>query len=128
MDNYTIRTVESFVKLGLPVEAEAIILAEVDGDEATVAQDAAKMEKILREIFCVAVSLLNLSHRGRASRFFPFGQLCAQLQALKLSLAGVHFAELKHFLCATFIARFFGFFLQAGLGITPETIRHSLPA
>ncbi|SDF20020.1 FAD-binding oxidoreductase [Sporolituus thermophilus] len=49
MDNYTIRTVESFVKLGLPVEAEAIILAEVDGDEATVAQDAAKMEKILRE-------------------------------------------------------------------------------
>lgn len=49
MDNYTIRTVESFVKLGLPVEAEAIILAEVDGDEATVEQDAVKMEKILRE-------------------------------------------------------------------------------
>ncbi len=49
MDNYTIRTVESFAKLGLPVEAEAIILAEVDGDADTVAQDAAKMEKILRD-------------------------------------------------------------------------------
>ncbi len=48
MDNYTIRTVESFAKLGLPVEAEAIILAEVDGDAATVEQDAAKMEGILR--------------------------------------------------------------------------------
>jgi len=49
MDNYTIRTVESFVKLGLPVEAEAIILAEVDGDYDTVEQDALKMEKVLRE-------------------------------------------------------------------------------
>ncbi len=49
MDNYTIRTVESFAKLGLPVEAEAIILAEVDGDAATVEQDAAKMEGILRK-------------------------------------------------------------------------------
>ena len=48
MDNYTIRTVESFAKLGLPVEAEAVILAEVDGDAATVEQDAAKMEAILR--------------------------------------------------------------------------------
>jgi glycolate oxidase len=48
MDNYTIRTVESFAKLGLPVEAEAIILAEVDGDAATVEQDAAKMADILR--------------------------------------------------------------------------------
>ncbi|MCX7779513.1 MAG: FAD-binding protein [Negativicutes bacterium] len=49
MDNYTIRTVESFAKLGLPVEAEAIILAEVDGDYDTVEQDAVKMENILRE-------------------------------------------------------------------------------
>ncbi|MBP1764810.1 MAG: putative FAD-linked oxidoreductase [Firmicutes bacterium] len=49
MDNYTIRTVESFVKLGLPVEAEAIILAEVDGDYDTVEQDALKMEKVLRD-------------------------------------------------------------------------------
>ncbi len=48
MDNYTIRTVESFAKLGLPVEAEAIILAEVDGDADTVGRDAAKMEAILR--------------------------------------------------------------------------------
>lgn len=48
MDNYTIRTVESFVKLGLPTEAEAIILAEVDGDYDTVEQDAGKMEAILR--------------------------------------------------------------------------------
>jgi len=49
MDNYTIRTVESFVKLGLPVDSEAIILAEVDGDYDTVEQDAIKMEKVLRD-------------------------------------------------------------------------------
>ncbi|MDR3565340.1 MAG: FAD-linked oxidase C-terminal domain-containing protein [Negativicutes bacterium] len=49
MDNYTIRAVETFAKLGLPVEAEAIILAEVDGDAATVENDAAKMEKVLRD-------------------------------------------------------------------------------
>lgn len=49
MDNYTIRTVESFVKLGLPVDSEAIILAEVDGDYDTVEQDSIKMEKVLRD-------------------------------------------------------------------------------
>lgn len=48
MDNYTVRTVESFVKLGLPVEAEAIILGEVDGDYDTVEQDAVKMEDIFK--------------------------------------------------------------------------------
>lgn len=47
LDNYTIRTVESFSHLGLPVDAEAIILAEVDGDPDTVEQDGAKMAKIL---------------------------------------------------------------------------------
>lgn len=48
MDNYTIRTVESFVKLGLPTDAEAIILGEVDGDFDTVEQDAGKMEAVFR--------------------------------------------------------------------------------
>lgn len=47
LDNYTVRTVESFTHLSLPVDAEAIILAEVDGDADTVAQDGAEMAKIL---------------------------------------------------------------------------------
>lgn len=48
MDNYTVRTVESFAKLGLPIEADAIILAEVDGDYDTVEQDAVKMENVFK--------------------------------------------------------------------------------
>jgi glycolate oxidase len=36
MDNVTIRAVEEFLKIGLPMEAGAILLVEVDGDEDSV--------------------------------------------------------------------------------------------
>jgi len=49
MDNFTIRTVENFRKAGLPVEAEALLLIEVDGHPAEVEEDAEKVQKICRE-------------------------------------------------------------------------------
>lgn len=49
MDNFTIRTVENFRKAGLPVDAEALLLIEVDGHPAQVEEDAQKVEKICRE-------------------------------------------------------------------------------
>ena len=49
MDNFTIRTVESFRKAGLPTEAAALLLIEVDGHQAQVEDEAVQVERICRE-------------------------------------------------------------------------------
>lgn len=49
MDNATIRTVEDFAKLGLPLDAEAILLIEVDGNPTVVEQEAEKVFAVLKE-------------------------------------------------------------------------------
>lgn len=48
MDNFTIRTVEDFSKAGLPVDAQALLLIEVDGHPAQVAEEAEKIETICK--------------------------------------------------------------------------------
>jgi glycolate oxidase len=47
MDNATIRTVEDYAKIGLPTEAEAVLLIEVDGIPQVVEQDAEKVINVL---------------------------------------------------------------------------------
>jgi glycolate oxidase len=49
MDNFTIRAVESFSHAGLPVDAAALLLIEVDGHPAQVEEDAQKVEAICRK-------------------------------------------------------------------------------
>lgn len=49
MDSITINTVEDHAKLGLPRDADAILLLEVDGHPAQVADEASIVERILRE-------------------------------------------------------------------------------
>lgn len=49
MDNFTIRTVENFRKAGLPVEAQALLLIEVDGHPVQVQEDGDKVEAICKE-------------------------------------------------------------------------------
>lgn len=48
MDNSTIRTVENFAKVGLPVDAEAVLLIEVDGIPEIVEKDAKKVLDIVK--------------------------------------------------------------------------------
>lgn len=57
MDNITIRTVENFTHAGLPVEAEAILLCEVDGYKEAVDREAVIVERILKEEGAVEVNL-----------------------------------------------------------------------
>ena len=53
MDNMTIRTVEAFANIGLPVEAKALLLMEVDGmTEDVVAQEAAAVVDVLKKNNC----------------------------------------------------------------------------
>lgn len=57
MDNITINTVENFTKAGLPTDAEAILLVEVDGYQEAVDREAAIVERILKEEGAVEVNL-----------------------------------------------------------------------
>lgn len=49
LDRITIGCIEDFAKIGLPRNAEAVLLIETDGHPAVVAEEAAAMEKIARE-------------------------------------------------------------------------------
>lgn len=49
MDNVTIRTVENFTHAGLPVDAEAVLLIEVDGYKEVVEREAPLVEKVCLE-------------------------------------------------------------------------------
>ncbi len=49
MDNVTLRSVEKFTHAGLPLEAEAVLLCEVDGYREVVDREATLVEKILKE-------------------------------------------------------------------------------
>lgn len=55
LDNATIRYVEDFTKAGLPTDAQAILLIEVDGHPAEVAEDADKIVTICKKIGATSV-------------------------------------------------------------------------
>ncbi|MFZ1985162.1 MAG: FAD-linked oxidase C-terminal domain-containing protein [Desulfatitalea sp.] len=50
LDNFTIRAVESFSHVGLPLDAAAVLLIEVDGHGGQVAEDGEKVEQICRQM------------------------------------------------------------------------------
>jgi len=49
LDRRTIRCVEDFAHVGLPTEAEAVLLIEADGHPAAVADEVVQIEKLCRE-------------------------------------------------------------------------------
>jgi glycolate oxidase len=49
MDNFTIRAVESYSRVGLPVDAAALLLIELDGHPAQVKEDAQKVESLCKK-------------------------------------------------------------------------------
>jgi glycolate oxidase len=49
LDRTTIRCVEDFAKVGLPLDCEALLLMETDGHPAAVAEEAAQMEQLARK-------------------------------------------------------------------------------
>lgn len=52
LDRTTIRCVEDFAHVGLPLDCEAMLLMETDGHPAVVAEEAARMEAIARQNGC----------------------------------------------------------------------------
>ncbi|MFO7749954.1 MAG: FAD-linked oxidase C-terminal domain-containing protein [Desulfobacteraceae bacterium] len=50
LDNFTIRAVEAYSSAGLPVDAAALLLIEVDGHPAEVEEDADRVEQVCRKM------------------------------------------------------------------------------
>ncbi|MBH3340340.1 glycolate oxidase subunit GlcD [Pseudomonas mendocina] len=57
MDNLAIRAAEDFIHAGYPVEAEAILLCELDGVEADVADDCERVREVLAQAGATEVRL-----------------------------------------------------------------------
>lgn len=57
MDQLTLRVVENYLKAGLPVEAEAVLLIEVDGFAEAVARQSAIVARLCREMGASEVRL-----------------------------------------------------------------------
>ncbi|MCR5176959.1 MAG: FAD-binding protein [Anaerovibrio sp.] len=57
LDNSSIRTVEDFMHVGLPVDAEAILLLEVDGHPIIVADEKKKVLEVLKKNNAAEVTL-----------------------------------------------------------------------
>ena len=55
LDNFTIRAVEDFSKAGLPKDAAAMLLIELDGHAAQVEEDAARVEALCRSMGATSV-------------------------------------------------------------------------
>jgi glycolate oxidase len=57
MDNFTIRAVEAFSRVGLPMDAAALLLIEVDGHPAQVEEDAQNVESLCRKIGAASIQV-----------------------------------------------------------------------
>nr|WP_319393744.1 FAD-linked oxidase C-terminal domain-containing protein [uncultured Desulfobacter sp.] len=57
MDNFTINAVEDFSNVGLPRDAKAMLLIEVDGHPAQVAEDGERVEQICKKLGARAIQV-----------------------------------------------------------------------
>ncbi|MEE9423601.1 MAG: FAD-linked oxidase C-terminal domain-containing protein [Methylococcales bacterium] len=81
MDNATIRAAENFVGAGYPVDAAAILLCELDGDQATVMAETYKVKQLLLKLGAREVRLAadaaeqQTMWAGRKAAFPAIGQI-----------------------------------------------------
>ncbi|WP_409275330.1 glycolate oxidase subunit GlcD [Neobacillus sp. SCS-31] len=68
LDNATIRVVEDYVKIGLPVHAEAILLIEQDGPPEIVERDMAKITEICMQENAFSVEVAKTEQEAEALR------------------------------------------------------------
>jgi glycolate oxidase len=64
LDRTTIRCIENYSKVGLPLDCDAILLLESDGHPAAVDEEAARMEQIALEHGARSVSLAKNAEEG----------------------------------------------------------------
>ena len=81
MDNFAIRATEDFAHCGYPVDAEAILLCEVDGTEADTAAQVGRVEAVMRRNGATEVRVARneserlLFWKGRKMAFPAMGRI-----------------------------------------------------
>ena len=81
MDKFSLEAAENFLNAGYPTWAEALLLCEVDGNEAEVAEHLADVSDVLKKAGAVEVKVAKddaereLFWKGRKSAFPAVGQL-----------------------------------------------------
>ncbi|MHB1406174.1 MAG: FAD-binding oxidoreductase, partial [Desulfitobacteriaceae bacterium] len=75
LDNIYIRNIEEYAKVGLPIDAEAVLLIEVDGDKEILAKQIGKIEEICQRLGAVQIRIAQTKEeaeelwRARRSAF-----------------------------------------------------------
>ena len=75
LDNIYIRNIEEYAKVGLPVDADAVLLIEVDGDKEILDKQIAKIEGICKKLGAIQVRIAKTKEesdelwRARRSAF-----------------------------------------------------------
>lgn len=81
LDNIYIRNIEEYAKVGLPTEAGAVLLIEVDGDSEILAKQIGKIEQICRKLGAVQIRVAKTKEeaeelwRARRSAFAAVSRL-----------------------------------------------------
>jgi glycolate oxidase len=70
MDKLAIRAAEDFIKAGYPVDAEAILLCELDGTHSDVDENVRRVETILRQANAVEIRIAR--DEAERARFWAF--------------------------------------------------------
>jgi glycolate oxidase len=87
MDNLTIRAVDDYLKAGLPIEAEAILLIEVDGAKITVEKQSRQVIQICKQCGApevqIAVTNEDIDRLWSARR--AISPACGQINPTKIS-------------------------------------------
>src|SRR5699024_2004189 len=66
LDQATVKVVEDFTRIGLPVDAQAVLLIEQDGPEEVVERDMAKIEQLCRDNQAFDVSVAETVEEAEA--------------------------------------------------------------
>ena len=99
MDKPALAAVEDFVKAGYPLDAEALLLCEVDGSVDEVADELAKVEQVLRDGGATELRIARddaerlLFWKGRKSAFPAVGRISPDYYCMDGTIPRKHLAK-----------------------------------
>ena len=99
MDKPALAAVEDFVKAGYPLDAEALLLCEVDGTVDEVADELAKVEQVLRDGGATELRIARddaerlLFWKGRKSAFPAVGRISPDYYCMDGTIPRKHLAK-----------------------------------
>ena len=101
MDGPAVAAVEDFVKAGYPLDAEALLLCEVDGTREEVAEELSRVESILKDSGATMLRVATteedrlLFWKGRKSAFPAVGRISPDYYCMVELFQGIFISVLR---------------------------------